>query len=376
MPTSLRTFAVFGNQVRSWWGEPVDYPAQVQYFSRRTMSVAIKMLIGLGTGFNAVVSLLVLLPSAHSTASRVAVALFAVLQFFWSWMWCCRPWPSRRISLTFVISADIGIAAVAVLDASWLLGLFGFNAFAMISVYLMFFDGPKVLARHALWILLSTTAFAVQFGAHAHIGVVDFAARTLASVALVVAMPLGTHFGIWVLRNDANDSITDPLTGILNRRGLYLHVGNLLRDKPSAATDLTVMVVDLDRFKDVNDTHGHTIGDQVLIRSAAQITSAVGRSALVARIGGEEFVVVDLVAPGEAERNADRVRRAIAGPAEPAITASIGVTSIPLAHIATADVDPVSLLDDIVERADGAMFDAKRIGGDATIHTPGVDESR
>ncbi|TFV59527.1 GGDEF domain-containing protein [Mycobacterium sp. PS03-16] len=334
------------------------------------MSGAIKTLIGLGTGLNAVLSLAILLPFADTPASRVVVALFAALQFGWAWAWCTRPWPSRRTSLAFVVSADIGIAAVAVVDASWLLGLFGFNAFAMISVYLMFFDGPKVMAAHALWILLATTGFAVQAGAAAGFDALTFTASTLAAVAPVVATPLGVQLGIWAMRNDANVSVTDPLTGLLNRRGLHLHIEELVRDAATADAEVTVMVVDLDRFKDVNDTFGHTVGDDVLVRSARRIMTAVRGTALVARIGGEEFVIVD-VAPGpgrDPAREFDRVREAIAAPAPHAVTASVGVTCVPVAGFTAPGVDPVALLDTVIERADEAMFAAKRGGGNATVH--------
>lgn len=363
-----RSAVVFGRIVRQWWSDPVDYAAQVQYFAKRAMARTIQTLIGLGTGLNAVISLVLLLPSAGSRASHVAVATLATLQFFWAWVWCSRPWPSRRTSLAFVVSADIGIAAVAVVDASWLLGLFAFNAFAMISVYLMFFDGPKALAGHAVWILLSTIAFAVHAGAHADFDTTAFIASTLAAVAPVVATPLGVQFGIWAMRNDANESFTDPLTGLLNRRGLHLHIRDLLRDI-TMDTEVTLMLVDLDRFKDINDTFGHTIGDQVLVRSARRIKSAVRGSTLVARIGGEEFVVVDLAEPSDqAQQDFDTIRHAIAAPADHAITASVGVTCVAVSSFAGPGVDPVALLDTIIERADQAMFDAKRNGGNATIH--------
>jgi diguanylate cyclase (GGDEF)-like protein len=365
---------VFGQFVRQWWNEPVDYSGQVEYFAKRAMSGAIQVLIGLGTGLNAVVSLAILLPFAGSVASHVVVAVFAVLQIFWAWVFCFRPWPSRRMSLAFVISADIAIAAVALTDANWLLGLFGFNAFAMISVFLMFFDGPKVLAGHVVWILLSTTAFAARVAANGNFDRLEFTASTLAAVVGVVATPLGIQLGIWAMRNDANEAVTDPLTGLLNRRGMHLHLGDLLRHDTTMHTEVAVMVVDLDRFKDINDGFGHTTGDAVLVRSARRIKSAVRGSALVARVGGEEFVIVDLAEPGgHVQREFDRVTQMIAAPADHAITASAGVASVAVARFAAPDVDPVALLDTIIERADHAMFDAKRNGGNATVHLQPVD---
>jgi diguanylate cyclase (GGDEF)-like protein len=368
MLPNARSIVVFSRFVGEWWREPVDYLGQVQYFAKRAMSGAIQKLIGLGTGLNAVISLALLLPYADTGAAQVAIVMFAALQFFWAWNWCCQPWPARRTSLAFVISADIGIAAVAVIDASWLLGLFGFNAFAMISVYLMFFDGPKVLAGHVIWILVSTTAFALRAAADAGFDRAAFTASTLAAVVPVVATPLGIQLGIWALRNDANESVTDPLTGLLNRRGLQLHFGDMLQDAGRNA-EAVVVVVDLDRFKDVNDSFGHTIGDQVLARSARRIKSAVRGSALVARVGGEEFVIVDLEETGrDARRDFDRVRRALAAPADPPITASVGVTSIAVAELVPTGADPVVLLDAVIERADQAMFTAKRNGGNATVY--------
>ncbi|MET0900085.1 MAG: GGDEF domain-containing protein [Mycobacterium sp.] len=364
---------MFGPHIRQWWSEPVDYAAQVQYFTKRSIAGAVQLLIGLGTGLDAVISLVILLPSASTLASRVAVAVFAVLQFFWAWVWCFRPWPSRRMSLAFVISADIAITAVALSDASWLLGLFGFTFFSMLSVFLVFFDGPKALTGHVLWILVTATAFASQVGDGAQFGVVGFTAKTLVAVALVAATPLGIQCAIWAMRNDANESVTDPLTGLLNRRGLHLHIGDLVRDNITMDAEVAVMVVDLDRFKRINDTFGHTTGDQVLIRSARRIKSAVRGSALVARVGGEEFVIVDLAEPGHTERDTDRVRSAIAAPAVPPITASVGVASVALGDFALPGADPVALLDTIVERADHAMFDAKRNGGNATVHLQTVD---
>jgi diguanylate cyclase (GGDEF)-like protein len=372
-----RSAVVFSRLVRDWWREPVDYGAQVQYFTKRSLAAAIQVLIGVGNGLVAVVCLAIQLPSAGSdtTTSHVVVTSFAVLTFTWAVVWCCRPWPSRRLSIGFIVSADVGIAVVALQDPNWLTALFGFNAFALISVYVMFFDGPKVLALHAAWMLVVTTAFAVHMGISAHLGAGAFAAQTLAAVAGAVATPLGIQFGIWTLRNDANESVTDPLTGLLNRRGLYLHVGNLVREGNSADSHVVVMVVDLDRFKDINDTFGHAVGDDVLIRSARRIKSAVRSSALVARVGGEEFVIVDLTEPGHAERITERVRSAVAAPADHApITASVGVTSVSLATVAAPEVDLAVLLDTVIGHADRAMFDAKRHGGNATAEVRRLHE--
>ncbi len=372
-----RSFAVFRGLVGEWWNSPVDYAAQVQYFAKRSMAEAIRVMIGVGNGLTVVTALAILLPWAgpDRLASRVVVASFAVLVMFWVIRWCFRPWPTLPVSRAFVISCDIGIAALALYEPTWLAGLYGFNAFTQLSVYLLFFDGPRFLALHTLWIFASTAVFAVRAAADAHFDGLVFAASILAVTTPVLAAPVGIQFGIRTLRNDANESVTDPLTGLLNRRGLHLHFAELLIDHHPSGRHLAVMVADLDRFKNINDTFGHPIGDDVLIRTARQIESAVRGSALVARVGGEEFVVIEVSDPGHIEQTAERVRCAVAEPADHAqVTASIGVTHVELGFFTAPEADPMALLDAVLSRADQAMLDAKRKGGNITVSTTPVDQ--
>ena len=366
---NLRGLGVFRRLIGEWWREPTDYVTQVQYF-KRAMSGAVQLLIGVGTGLDAVISAVILLPSTSTVASGVAVAFFVALQTFWAWLWCCRPWPSRRTSLTFVISADIAIAVMLSLDPNWVLGAFGLGFFSMLSVYLVFFDGPKVLAGHIQWVLLTTTVFAVRLGA-AHSDPIWSTAKIYVALALVLGTPLGIQAAMWALHNDAEKSGIDPLTGLLNRRGLHLHVGDLLGDGNSRNAHVVVMVVDLDRFKGINDTFGHAVGDEVLIRSARRIKSAAPATALVARVGGEEFVIVDLAEPGHTAGTSERLVSAVSVPADyPSITASVGVTSVAVAEFAAVAGDPAALLETIIGHADQAMFEAKRSGGNAAIEVP------
>lgn len=366
LPEYSSSFAVFGGLIRAWWNEPVAYANQVQYFTKRSMAKTIQVAIGIGTGLDGIASLVLLQPFASNSVAGVAMAMFAVLQIAWGLAWCFLPWPSRSFSLAFVASADVAIAAVVLLDGSWLFALFGWYFFTMMSVYVMFFDGPKVAVGHALWVILTTCLF-VAGASPAALDKAELAVLALVWVVPMVAAPLGIQCGIWAMRNDAYEAVTDPLTGLLNRRGLHLHIGDLLRDNITADAEVDVMVIDLDRFKDVNDAFGHPVGDKVLVRTARRIKAAVRGSALVARVGGEEFVVIDLADSGQTERDSDRVRDAIAAPADPVITASVGVTSVAITDFAAPGLDSLTVLDTIIERADSAMFDAKRDGGNATI---------
>jgi diguanylate cyclase (GGDEF)-like protein len=155
----------------------------------------------------------------------------------------------------------------------------------------------------------------------------------------------------------------DQLTGLLNRAGLEEGVESVLELARSSQVPIAALFVDLDNFKEINDTFGHSIGDAVLRVVAQRITGSVRASDLVARLGGDEFVIL-LLDPlhegGSATATAERILESMEGPMRAAgieldVRASIGVVVVADA----ADVSPAGLL----QRADDAMYVAKRHGG-------------
>ena len=171
--------------------------------------------------------------------------------------------------------------------------------------------------------------------------------------------------------NEANKklhvlAITDPLTGILNRREflkrLQVEIYRVSRDKKF----YSLIMLDIDHFKKVNDTLGHTAGDTVLIEIADRIKAKLRPYDLIGRYGGEEFLIGTPGANSEIGRNiAERIRASIckkpfhAGNKELDITASLGVTS---AIPAENKKDIIHLLEDMIERADSALYRAKDAG--------------
>ncbi|RYZ73562.1 MAG: EAL domain-containing protein [Lysobacteraceae bacterium] len=148
---------------------------------------------------------------------------------------------------------------------------------------------------------------------------------------------------------------TDPLTGLMNRDAVLNDLGARLIDPVHSRVAL--LYIDLDRFKTVNDVLGHSAGDELLMRAAARIQGAVGTEGLVARFGGDEFLVVcDATGdPAQPERLADAVLAAFAdsfrfGKDEFSITASIGISRAP-----GDGVRPQQL----IQNADIAMYDSK-----------------
>lgn len=158
----------------------------------------------------------------------------------------------------------------------------------------------------------------------------------------------------------------DPLTGCLNRRAFLQTIKT-----QQAAEDplpLALMVLDIDHFKSVNDTHGHGIGDRVIQEVAKQLQAVSRSSDLVCRWGGEEFCVALMGGdPATAEALAERVRAAIEQSVGPAVRECPGMrvtASLGLVVGALGAEQDVSIF---VEQADGALYQAKRSGRNRVI---------
>lgn len=156
----------------------------------------------------------------------------------------------------------------------------------------------------------------------------------------------------------------DALTGLYNRRYLVEQAPRLWRQARRDGAQLSAVVVDLDHFKRLNDEFGHAVGDSVLRAVARSLSGAVRPADLLARTGGEELVVLGSVGVvAEGRRLAERLRVAVAGARSDdghAVTASIGIA---VARPVEGE-DPVAALWRLVDRADAAMYVAKRGGRD------------
>jgi len=152
-------------------------------------------------------------------------------------------------------------------------------------------------------------------------------------------------------------SVSDVLTGILNRRGLMAAMPDLVATAEGLGSCVGVLLVDIDRFKEINDRFGHGQGDLVLQRVCRGIAGCLPDGALLARTGGEEMVVV---IAGPAEPVARSIRQAVAGASpDPAVTVSIGFV-----EAAPADCRPERRLWDLVAAADRGLYVAKSQGRD------------
>jgi diguanylate cyclase (GGDEF)-like protein len=154
---------------------------------------------------------------------------------------------------------------------------------------------------------------------------------------------------------------TDVLTGLPNRRAMLDTMQQAMDSSRRGDMPLAIVLVDVDHFKDVNDQHGHATGDAVLIHLGAHMRAQLRSGDVLARWGGEEFLICASGTPMEAAREtAERVRAAVAHSPMPhgkPLTVSLGV----------AVCEPDDDLDSLLLRADRALYRAKSEGRNRVV---------
>ncbi len=179
-------------------------------------------------------------------------------------------------------------------------------------------------------------------------------------------------FAVLLLASDLSGKMRrlasrDPLTGVLNRRGFEEQATLLIANAVRHRQPLALALADLDRFKAVNDRHGHAAGDMLLSRFAQQIDGAVRQGDIFARLGGEEFVLLLVNTTGEAAVAViDRLRCEVATQTLPTTPPIVVTTSFGVAELRPGETS----LDTLVARADRALYLSKSNGRDRVTLAP------
>ncbi|GGV25476.1 GGDEF-domain containing protein [Streptomyces filipinensis] len=173
------------------------------------------------------------------------------------------------------------------------------------------------------------------------------------------AIPLvALDSSLWMARARAEEQLRDPLTGLPNRQWLLERIWTALDDAERIGARSALMLIDLDRFRSVNDTLGHLAGDRLLLQIADRLRLALPRGAEAARLGGDEFAVLLPVA--DSTTSATRVARGLVA----ALSSPLDLDGLTLVLEASAGVAvfPDHALDaeGLLRRADVAMYQAKR----------------
>ncbi|GAB2916594.1 hypothetical protein GCM10027047_13100 [Rhodococcus aerolatus] len=309
-------------------------------------------------------------------APRTVVVVISLSTVVVAGLWFRARRTSRRWAGVFGVYAEAGIGVGVLLVHERYLGLHIGIGLAVVATYGVFLLNPRRLVLQVVVscaVLLLLAALALQQHPDDPAGV---AARLVVGLVLAAVFPLYVRLYIELVRTDAaaHQELAhhDALTGCLNRRGLDLELRALTGETQPGAVlaplrpgdGLTLVVLDLDAFKAVNDTHGHARGDEVLRLVGERLRASVDGCGVVARTGGEEFAAL---VPGGTSRDrlGDDLLAAVHRPDDALpVTASIGVVHArgPCTH---------RQLRRLVDAADDAMYRAKRGGGHAVVHAAG-----
>lgn len=203
-------------------------------------------------------------------------------------------------------------------------------------------DGRRVLVEHSIGLLRDTSGQPSGF-------VSQFADVTESRRAREQLRFLATH---------------DSLTELLNRRELLVQVSGILEQKPRTGDQVGILFVDLDHLKPINDTYGHAAGDEVIVTVARRIRAQLRATDLVARFGGDEFVVVlpAVHTAADVERIAGMLHDEVRKPIE--VNRAQIRTSLSIGGVIVA---PGSEPNAVLRLADQALYRAKRDGRDRTV---------
>ncbi|CAN5261007.1 hypothetical protein BH11ACT1_BH11ACT1_08020 [soil metagenome] len=376
------------SRLRGAWPERAHPGSDIEAraFSEQNMRLVRRvLLVCLAIGGTSIVVEMVVL-GTHDTFIRYTFPFLLVVVGTFAWVILRRPRVVILFSraflaalvVTWLVVMDERLTAPAGAGQGWN-ALFpqtfmGFVLFAVIG-YLVY--PTRVALLHALAVtggsvLVGLVALHTGPDRDAHVtDLLRYGVYMVVLTGMVYVLSRAKERAARAFRSAANATIEaaamremayrDPLTGAANRRRLLDEL-TYQAAATAAGAHVAVVYLDVDHFKRINDERGHLVGDEVLCMVATVLQRHVRESDLVARVGGEEFVVV---APGmslaEATVLADRIRSvlpdAVSGVAGSAVTASFGVTAL----------RPGEDAGDVLGRVDALMYRAKRAGRDRVV---------
>lgn len=298
-------------------------------------------------------------PLGPPTATRMVIFAAAIASAGVAGVaWWVHEWPRRRWAVASVVWADLTIVISAACLASPAAQFGALTLVGLPGLFAALLLGRAVLTAQVAFGVVALVAFTVRTMVAEQTGLFDLYFYIIPTAYAALVVPATIQAVAGVARISIARTVTaaqqDPLTGLYNRRSLYeLAVAELGRRNESV---LVTAVIDVDRFKGINDRYGHSVGDAVIVEVSRLLTTAIGPTDLLGRIGGDEFAVIAFRdGLDEVPVFADRLHDA-----QDAIgsgyTLSIGVACQLPAH-------SMATLDALLRQADSAMYQAKTSGG-------------
>jgi len=348
-----------------WWREGDQFDQLSSHLEARGITRLIRARISLVAASLSLVAIgSIWSPVGPHGAVQVALALAAgVCAAANSLLWALR-WPTRAQAIALALASSTAIALAVLAQSNPAAAMLGCTTFAGLAIHQSLFHSVRVIAYNFGCAMIAVSVETVRLVGQFGLGGALVACWLV--VLLNLSSPLAVHVAGQVLGPDAFRADRDSLTGLLNRRAFYLHAQQTLDCYRDRNADLVIAVIDLDRFKQLNDQYGHATGDEALVAVAQTLQNGAGETAVIGRIGGEEFAVADEWPAPEVPERAQQLCKAIA--ALPfGITASIGTANLKSRH-GKAMSNTEAVLADLVSMADGAMYAAKGNGGNQAGH--------
>jgi diguanylate cyclase (GGDEF)-like protein len=351
------------NWLAAWWRRPDHFDWLTGYLQAHALGTPTRRIMaGVSASLalwpaNVLWGVTPFFPALSLAASVVA----GLIGLFMAALWLTR-WPTRRQSIFFAMTGSASIVIGCLTQTQPVVALMACSGLAVPGGYLAFFHAARYIGVN---LLLAGAAGAVEVARLIAAGetTLAFTAYFLVLELNVVA-PFAIHIVVRALGVDLLSADRDPLTGLLNRRACDRAIlGRMLAGHDHMF--LAVAMVDLDHFKAVNDSRGHAAGDEALVAAARALTAACQDTAVVGRVGGEEFLIADVVATQRPQGWGHKFCNAVeAIPAS--VTASVGTATLALRSVGCDDAEQA--LRKLVADADTAMYEAKRCGGNQARH--------
>jgi diguanylate cyclase (GGDEF)-like protein len=276
-------------------------------------------------------------------------------------LWALR-WPTRAQAIWYAVLCNASIVLATLAQREPQAALLGCTSFATLAAYIAMFHTAPLMAYNFLIASVIGAVEAIRVAAT--LGIVAALCAYTLLVLLNLAVPFGIQTVAHVLGSDAVRAERDELTGLLTRRAFRRRAKARLEQGRDLLAHVVITMIDLDRFKQLNDNYGHRTGDDALVAVARALRDTTDDTAVIGRSGGEEFVIAASWHPDEIGRRAQQLCDVIA--ALPfGITASIGTANI---HSAYRPGDSGDLLFELISAADDTMYVAKRRGGNQASH--------
>lgn len=349
------------SMVRRWWDQPDQFDWVTAFLRQREYLRPTRQIMAVVSASSFLVPLSVLLSLRHPSATALLVgalgsAFTAAMAVFW-----LTRWPTRRLSEFSVTFGSLFVGGWSVAQPSPAIAALACTATAVTGGYIAFFHSVKLLAVNAAIALVAAVSAAVRLAEEADVATAVGAFWLI--FFLNVSVSLGVRAMSRAMREYAERSDEDPLTGLLNRRGFVNAVSTRVGG-PDATGHLVVLMADIDNFKRINDEYGHAAGDRALLAVAELLRQHLPADAAICRAGGEEFLVALTLPDADTAPIAARLCTAIAGLPQ-GITASVGAAAC---HLRALGADRADRIEALIATADMAMYTAKRRGGNQVQH--------